>query len=368
MFYNDDDNIKYVTIANSHDDIYIVTGMFYGFESGTDDRILYKKGDSKIEVLMKDNKEENDASVIYRALYNFYRNGGKEFFIKSFKFSSSDHLVEDLFGLKPEDCFVAKPRSIECADLLFGDTEEKFPIKEENLLIGPAESAAENPPTPNEENNLPVGPKETTEEEENLPTAPEETTKEENNPEESVEEEEENLLLIAPKEEENTSEESVKEEEEENLLVGPNEAAKEEKENLPAEPEETVNESDKTFNAAKQFSKPYNAGCGKNKANKKLQKKLLKHVMPPDNFTIEFDCDNKKKSVMGIVIDHITIWKKNNKIDFKKSFVSFTEYRCKDVPVKKDKKFGAFKKYLENKKMKRTWFLPGLFNCKVSVA
>ena len=58
----------------------------------------------------------------------------------------------------------------------------------------------------------------------------------------------------------------------------------------------------------------------------------------------------------------------NNKIDFKKSFVSFTEYRCKDVPVKKDKKFGAFKKYLENKKMKRTWFLPGLFNCKVSVA
>lgn len=160
VFYNDDDNIKYVTIANSHDDIYIVTGMFYGFESGTDDRILYKKGDSKIEVLMKDNKEENDASVIYRALYNFYRNGGKEFFIRSFKFSSSDHLVEDLFGLKPEDCFVAKPRSIECADLLFGDTEEKFPIKEENLLIGPAESAAENAPTSNEENNLPVGPAE----------------------------------------------------------------------------------------------------------------------------------------------------------------------------------------------------------------
>ena len=160
VFYNDDNEIKYVTIANSYDDIHIVTGMFYGSESGTIDEIIYKKGDSKIEVLMKENKEENDASVIYRALYNFYRNGGKEFFIKSFKFRSSDHLVEDLFGLKPEDCFDAKPTSIECADLVFGDTEEKFPIKEENLLIGPAESAAENSLKSNEENNLLVGPAE----------------------------------------------------------------------------------------------------------------------------------------------------------------------------------------------------------------
>lgn len=341
VFYGENGNIKYSTVIYSKEngDIKIVSGSVYE-ESGDCpiDYILLLKEDGNIPVVCKDltenNPKEEVGSIVFKVLYPYYKNGGKSFYNKFREYT------EEIFGLESKECAIMKPLKVSLNSLLFED-KEKYSIKEENLLVGPEEAVKED-------------------------------TKEENSPAESAEEDEENLLLIAPKEasveEENASEESTKEEEEENLLVGPNEAAAKEEENLPTEPEETVNESAKTFNAAKQFSKPYNAGCGKNKANKKLQKKLLKHVMPPDNFTIEFDCDNKKKSVMGIVIDHITIWKKNNKIDFKKSFVSFTEYRCKDVPVKKDKKFGAFKKYLENKKMKRTWFLPGLFNCKVSVA
>lgn len=341
VFYGENGNIKYSSVIYSKEngDIKIVSGSVYE-ESGDCpiDYILLLKEDGNIPVVCKDltenNPKEEVGSIVFKVLYHYYKNGGKSFYNKFREYT------EEIFGLESKECAIMKPLKVSLNSLLFED-KEKYPIKEENLLVGPEEAVKED-------------------------------TKEENSPAESVEEDEENLLLIAPKEtnkeEENASKESAKEEEEENLLVGPNEAAVKEEENLSAEPEETVNESGKTFNAAKQFSKPYNAGGDSTKSNKKLEKKLLKHVMPPDNFTIEFDCGNKKKAVVGIVIDHITIWRKNNKIDFKKSFVSFTEYRCKDTPVKKDKNFAAFKKYLENKKMKRTWFLPGLFNCKVSVA
>ena len=351
VFYDENGNIKYSTVIYSKEngDIKIVSGSVYE-ESGDCpiDYILLLKEDGNIPVVYKDLTEdipkEVVSSIVFKVLYPYYKNGGKSFYNKFREYT------EEIFGLESKECAIMKPVKVALNSLLFEDTE-KYSIKEENLLVGPEEVAKED-------------------------------TKEENLPAEPVEEEEENLLLIGPKEadkeEENASEESVKEEEEENLLVGPNEAVVKEEENapeesikeeenLPAEPEETINESGKTFNPAKQFSKPYNAGCGSNKANRKLQKKLLKHVMPPDNFTIEFDCGNKKKAVMGITIDSVSIWRKNDTINFKKSEVSFTEYRCKDVPVKKSKKFGAFKKYLENKKMKRALLLPGLFNCEVFV-
>lgn len=311
VFYNDDDNIKYVTIANSHDDIYIVTGMFYGFESGTDDRILYKKGDSKIEVLMKDNKEENDASVIYRALYNFYRNGGKEFFIRSFKFSSSDHLVEDLFGLKPEDCFVAKPRSIECADLLFGDTDEKFPIKEENLLIGPAESAAENAPTPNEENNLPAGPVE------EQPTVVEE---EQFNPADQF-----SKPYI-------TGEEKI----EKRPAVVPGKKAidkKKEKRPEPISDKEVTTETHRFLEKSKEF--------------------VL--IFAGNKTTVE------SIEVTSIIIQT----SRDGKLDMKKSKVVFMEHKRKGDSVRKKKSFNGFMKYLDKKWLK--FSVLGRSNVSVSV-
>ncbi len=372
VFYGENGNIKYSTVIYSKEngDIKIVSGSVYE-ESGDCpiDYILLLKEDGNIPVVCKDltenNPKEGVGSIVFKVLYPYYKNGGKSFYNKFREYT------EEIFGLESKECAIMKPLKVSLNSLLFED-KEKYPIKEENLLVGPEEAKQE----------------------ENLPAAPEEITKEETSPEEAVEEEEENLLLIAPKEaavkeEENTSKESAKEEEEANLLVGPEEAAVKEEENLPVGPaeEQPAVVEEEHFNPADQFSKPYAKGDDKAEkqpapvpGKKVIDKKKEKRQEPVSDKEVTAETHRflekskefvlifagNKTTVESIEVTSITIQtSRDGKLDMKKSKVVFMEHKRKGDSVRKKKSFNGFMKYLDKKWLK--FSVLGRINASVSV-
>ena len=119
-----------------------------------------------------------------------------------------------------------------------------------------------------------------------------------------------------------------------------------------------------SINVAKKLEKAFDAN-DKSKEARKLRKKYFDSI-EPKRFTIEFDIENKKKNVKSIIVNEIAIIrKKNGKLDFKKSEVSFTEYRYKDIPVDRAESFEEFKKYIGNKKIKHMLLPGGVLDCYV---
>lgn len=115
---------------------------------------------------------------------------------------------------------------------------------------------------------------------------------------------------------------------------------------------------------SKKLEKAFDANDTSKEA-RKLRKKYFDSI-EPKRFTIEFDIENKKSNVKSIIVNEIAIIrKKNGKINFKKSEVSFTEYRYKDIPVAKHKSFEAFKTYIADKKIKHMAIPGGVLDCYV---
>ena len=119
-----------------------------------------------------------------------------------------------------------------------------------------------------------------------------------------------------------------------------------------------------SINVAKKLEKAFDANDNSKEA-RKLRKRYFDSI-EPKRFTIEFDIENKKKNVKSIIVNEIAIIrKKNGKLDFKKSEVSFTEYRYKDIPVDRAESFEEFKKYIGNKKIKHMLLPGGVLDCYV---
>ena len=119
-----------------------------------------------------------------------------------------------------------------------------------------------------------------------------------------------------------------------------------------------------SINVAKKLEKAFDANDNSKEA-RKLRKRYFDSI-EPKRFTIEFDIENKKSNVKSIIVNEIAIIrKKNDKINFKKSEVSFTEYRYKDIPVAKHKSFEAFKTYIGDKRIKHMAIPGGVLDCYV---
>lgn len=122
--------------------------------------------------------------------------------------------------------------------------------------------------------------------------------------------------------------------------------------------------SGESINISKKLEKAFDPN-DKSKEARKLRKKYFDSI-EPKRFTIEFDIENKKKNVKSIIVNEIAIIKKKNgKINFKKSEVSFTEYRYKDIPIDRAESFEEFKKYIGNKKIKHMALPGGVLDCYV---
>lgn len=119
-----------------------------------------------------------------------------------------------------------------------------------------------------------------------------------------------------------------------------------------------------SINISKKLEKAFDANDNSKEA-RKLRKKYFDSI-EPKRFTIEFDIENKKSNVKSIIVNEIAIIrKKNGKINFKKSEVSFTEYRYKDIPIAKAASFVEFKKYIGDKKIKHMMLPGGVLDCYV---